>query len=72
MIAAAAPMADSGLCCAIPYAMDTLPASRSCHSGSRTKTRSRGPEGHLPFFQSFMSIFTRTKCGGSSCKPRAL
>ena len=42
MIAAAAPMADSGSCCAISYAMDTLPASRCCHSGSRTKTRSRG------------------------------
>ena len=43
MIAAAAPMPDSGPCDAISYAMDTLPASRCCRSGYRTKTRSRVP-----------------------------
>jgi hypothetical protein len=33
MIAAAAFMPDSGSCHVISYAMDTLPASRCCHSG---------------------------------------
>jgi hypothetical protein len=42
MIAGAPPVSDSGSCCAISYAMDRLSASRCCHWGSRTRTRSRG------------------------------
>ena len=43
MIAAAARMADSDACHVISSAMDTLPASICCPSGSQTRTRSRGP-----------------------------